>query len=102
MTVCVRYISSSSTLQALDVSGAVKLGNTGAVKFLQACRTCGVFGGERGEGRVCLKGCGMESPLPSELVGLLRSVLKGPQDCAVDLSGNKIDSNDKRMLFCLD
>ena len=41
--------------------------------------------------RVCLRGCGMESPLPCELVELLCSVLKDGQDGAVDLSGNKID-----------
>ena len=41
--------------------------------------------------RVCLRGCGMESPLPDELIELLRSVLKDEQDGSVDLSGNKID-----------
>ena len=86
------------------MSGAVRLGNAGAVKVLQACRTCGLFdnneeGNDRGRGRVCLKGCGLESPLPGELIELLRSVMKDPQDNAVDLSGNKIDNFDRQKIF---
>lgn len=89
------------------------MGNDGAVKILQACHTCGIFNNsnnndivsneeenDRGQGRVCLKGCGLESPLPGELVELLRSAVKdSQQDDAVDLSGNKINDSDKSKIY---
>ena len=92
----------SSSLGSLDLSGAVRLGNNGAMKILQACQMCGLFNyssneqenDHRARGRVSLKGCGLESPLPGELVELLRVVIK---DNAVDLSGNKIDNS---KIFC--
>ena len=98
-----RYISSSSALRVLDISGAVHLGNIGSLKVLRACCGCGMFAHElkedEDERRVCLKGCGLISPLPSELVDLLKSVLKGRRrDATVDLSGNKIDDSDKHIL----
>ena len=76
-----RYISSSTALQFLDISGAIRLGNDGSLKILRACCGCGMFTREDGVTgrRVCLRGCGMESPLPGELVELLRSVLKDGQ-----------------------
>ena len=93
----------SSALRNLEVSGAVRLGNDGTVKILRACQMCGLFnisnGEENDRGRVCLKGCGLESPLPDELVELLRAVMKDSQDSAVDLSGNKIDNSDKSKIF---
>ena len=92
-----RYITESSSLLSLDVSGAFRLGNDGCFKVLQACCGRGWFEDDRE--RLCLKGCGMESPLPSELVKLLKSVLKGQQENAVDTSGNKIDSEDKRLMY---
>ena len=64
---------------------------------------CGLFDisneEENDRGRICLKGCGLESPLPDELVELLRAVMKDSQDSAVDLSGNKIDNFDKSKIF---
>ena len=75
------------------------------MEILRACHTSGLFSNEeendRGQqGRVCLKGCGLESPLPGELVELLRSAMKDSQhDDAVDLSGNKIDNFDKTKIF---
>ena len=97
------YISSLSALRLLDISGAVHLGNAGSLKVLQACCGCGMFAreldNEEDKGRVCLKGCGLMSPLPSDLVDLLKSVLKGrPGDGAVDMSGNKIADSDKQNL----
>ena len=84
------------------MSGAVRLGNDGAIKIVRACQTCGLLNNEEenDRGRVCLKGCGLESPLTDELVELLRSVMKDSQDnAAVDLSGNKIDNSDKSKIF---
>ena len=87
-----RYIAQSSLLQSVDVSGAAHLGNSGCIKVLQAyCCGRGTF--ENTGRRLCLKGCGMESTLPDELVDLLNSALK---DSAVDMSGNKIDTSDKQ------
>ena len=49
---------------------------------------------------MCLKGCGLETPLPVELVELLKSAMKDSQeDNAVDLSGNKINDSDKSKIF---
>ena len=75
------------------------------MKVLTACHTCGLFNSNNEEdndrgSRVCLKGCGLESPLPIELVELLRSAMKDSQeDNAVDLSGNKINDSDKSKIF---
>lgn len=86
-------------LQSVDISGAVRLGNDGSLKVLQACGGVGMFNNVEVEGvtsgRVCLKGCGMESPLPSELI----EMLKDKRDGAVDISGNKIDNRDKLLLM---
>lgn len=67
---------------------------------LQACCGCGLFNDEPEDcGKVCLKGCGLASPLPNELVELIQNVMKGRQDCTIDFSGNKIDEDDKKLLF---
>ena len=98
----------SPALRSLELTGAVRLGNEGTMEILRACHTCGLFsnisedenGRGQSRGRVCLKGCGLESPLPGELVELLRSAMKDSQhDDAVDLSGNKIDNFDKTKIF---
>jgi len=92
----------SSTLTLLDVSGNVSLGNDGVAQLLGSYHQhVGVAGLEEEEGLALnLVACGMESPLPEELIRIilrLKRQGKGPR-VTLDLFGNLIEKEDMSLM----
>ena len=93
----------SSSLTHLDVSGNVSLGNDGVTQLLSSYQQhVGVAGLEEEEGLVLnLVACGMESPLPEELVKIVLRLKRrddtGPR-VSLDLFGNLIEKEDMALM----
>lgn len=89
------YISLAGDLCVLDVSGNVSLGNSGTLRLLKACSSR--IGGEDARLNLNMVACGMESPLPRELIEVVH-LLRQRNKSEVDLFGNLIDRNDMSLL----
>lgn len=92
----------SSSLTALDVSGNVSLGNEGVLELLGSFQCyMSAAGVDRAEEvNLNLVACGMESPLPEELVRLVLWLKegKGGPTVTLDLFGNLIEKDDMLLL----
>ena len=93
--------SAEHSLNTLDVSGNLPLGNAGALQLLEACRSGWLWarGDSPSQANVLLQTCGIESPLSDEFAEVVKQ-LSGKEGCGVagsrtpfkiDLFGNLID-----------